>query len=73
MVLVSLASLVLGGLGLLGKVAVVNSVVIIAQELALIFILYLFCAGKGYTIFKVVTAIISIFGSLLCLGLAGIR
>ena len=34
----------------------------------LIFVLYLLCAGKGWMVFKVVTAIISIFGSLLCLG-----
>ena len=34
----------------------------------LVFILYLVCAGNGYTVFKVITAIISIFGSLLGLG-----
>lgn len=34
----------------------------------LVFVLYLVCAGKGWMIFKVITAIISIFGSLLCLG-----
>ena len=34
----------------------------------LIFILYLVRAGKGWTVFKVITAIITIFGSLLCLG-----
>ena len=35
---------------------------------ALVFILYLVCAGLGWTVFKVITAIIAIFGSLLCLG-----
>ena len=34
----------------------------------LVFILYLVSAGKGWTVFKVITAIITIFGSLLCLG-----
>ena len=34
----------------------------------LVFILYLLCAGNGWMVFKVITAIISIFGSLLCLG-----
>ena len=34
----------------------------------LIFVLYLICAGSGWMVFKVITAIISIFGSLLCLG-----
>lgn len=34
----------------------------------LIFVLYLVCAGNGWMVFKVITAIISIFGSLLCLG-----
>ena len=34
----------------------------------LVFILYLLSAGNGWTVFKVITAIISIFGSLLCLG-----
>lgn len=34
----------------------------------LVFVLYLLCAGKGWMVFKVITAIISIFGSLLCLG-----
>ena len=33
-----------------------------------VFILYLVCAAQGWTVFKVITAIISIFGSLLCLG-----
>ncbi len=35
---------------------------------ALVFILYLVCAGFGWTVMKVVTAIIAIFGSLLCVG-----
>ncbi len=35
---------------------------------ALVFALYLLCAGNGWTVFKVVTAIITIFGSCLCLG-----
>ena len=35
---------------------------------ALVFILYLVCAGKGWLVFKVISAIISIFGSLLCVG-----
>ena len=34
----------------------------------LVYILFLICAGNGWTVFKVITAIISIFGSLLCLG-----
>ena len=34
----------------------------------LVFILFLVSAGNGWTVFKVITAIISIFGSLLCLG-----
>ena len=34
----------------------------------LVFILFLLCASKGWMVFKVITAIISIFGSLLCLG-----
>ena len=34
----------------------------------LVFILFLVSAGKGWTVFKVITASISIFGSLLCLG-----
>ncbi len=34
----------------------------------LVFVLFLVCAGNGWMIFKVITAIISIFGSLLCLG-----
>ena len=35
---------------------------------ALIFVLYLVCAGKGWAVLKVITAIISTVGSLLCLG-----
>jgi len=35
---------------------------------ALVFLLYLLCAGKGWIIFKVISAIIAIFGSLLCVG-----
>ena len=34
----------------------------------LVFILYLVCAGLGWTVLKVITAIIAIFGSLLCVG-----
>ena len=34
----------------------------------LVFVLYLLCAGLGWTVLKVITAIIAIFGSLLCLG-----
>lgn len=34
----------------------------------LIFVLYLVSAGNGWMVFKVITAIISIFGSLLALG-----
>lgn len=34
----------------------------------LVFILYLVCAGFGWSVLKVVTAIIAIFGSLLCVG-----
>ena len=34
----------------------------------LVFVLYLVCAGKGWMVFKVITAIIAIFGSLLCVG-----
>ena len=34
----------------------------------LMFVLYLVCANMGWTIFKVITAIIAIFGSLLCVG-----
>lgn len=33
-----------------------------------VFILFLLCASKAWTVLKVITAIISIFGSLLCLG-----
>lgn len=32
---------------------------------ALVFVLYLVCAGMGWSVFKVVTAIVAIFGSLL--------
>ena len=35
---------------------------------ALVFILYLICAGFGWIVLKVITAIIAIFGSLLCVG-----
>lgn len=35
---------------------------------ALVFILYLVCAGFGWSVLKVITAIIAIFGSLLCTG-----
>lgn len=34
----------------------------------LVFVLYLICAAMGWTVFKVMTAIIAIFGSLICLG-----
>ena len=34
----------------------------------LMFILYLVCAGLGWSVLKVITAIISIFGSVLCVG-----
>ena len=34
----------------------------------LVFVLYLICAGLGWTVLKVITAIIAIFGSLLCVG-----
>ena len=34
----------------------------------LVFAFYLSCAGMGWSVFKVITAIIAIFGSLLCLG-----
>ena len=34
----------------------------------LVFVLYLVCAGNGMTVLKVITGIITIFGSLLCLG-----
>ena len=34
----------------------------------LIFVLYLVCAAMAWTVLKVITAIIAIFGSLLCLG-----
>ena len=35
---------------------------------ALIFVLYLVCAAMAWTVLKVITAIIAIFGSLLCVG-----
>ncbi len=35
---------------------------------ALVFILYLVCASFGWSVLKVITAIIAIFGSLLCVG-----
>ena len=35
---------------------------------ALVFILYLICAGFGWSVLKVITAIIAIFGSVLCVG-----
>ena len=35
---------------------------------ALVFVLYLVCAGLGWTVLKVISAIIAILGSLLCLG-----
>ena len=34
----------------------------------LVFILYLVCAGYAWHVLKVITAIIAIFGSLLCVG-----
>ena len=34
----------------------------------LVFILYLICANMGWIVLKVITAIIAIFGSLLCVG-----
>ena len=34
----------------------------------LMFILYLVCAGLGWSVLKVITAIITIFGSVLCVG-----
>lgn len=34
----------------------------------LVFVLFLVCSNMGWTVFKVITAIISIFGSLLCTG-----
>ena len=34
----------------------------------LMFILYLVCAGLGWSVLKVITAIIAIVGSLLCVG-----
>lgn len=35
---------------------------------ALVFVLYLFCAGHGWAVLKVISASIAIVGSLLCLG-----
>ena len=35
---------------------------------ALTFVLYLVCAGLGLTVLKVISAIVAILGSLLCLG-----
>ncbi len=35
---------------------------------ALVFIAYLVCAGFGWSVLKVITAIIAIFGSVLCVG-----
>ena len=40
---------------------------VILGDLA-VFIMFLVSAGNGWTVFKVITAIITIFGSLLCLG-----
>ena len=34
----------------------------------LVFILYLVCAGLSWSVLKVITAIIAVFGSLLCVG-----
>ena len=34
---------------------------------ALVFVLYLVCAGLGLTVLKVISAIVAILGSLLCL------
>lgn len=34
----------------------------------LVFVLFLVCSNMGWSVFKVITAIISIFGSLLCTG-----
>ena len=34
----------------------------------LVFVLYLVSAGLSWNVFKVITAIIAIFGSLLCVG-----
>lgn len=34
----------------------------------LVFVLYLLCAGFNWSVLKVITAIIAIFGSLLCVG-----
>ena len=33
-----------------------------------VFVLYLVCAGLGWNVLRVITAIITIFGSLLCVG-----
>ena len=35
---------------------------------ALVFVLYLVCAGFGWSVLKVITAIIALFGSVLCVG-----
>ena len=35
---------------------------------SLVFFFYLVCAGLGWSLLKVITAIIAIFGSLLCVG-----
>ena len=35
---------------------------------AVVFLLFLLCAAKAWTVMKVATAIITIFGSFLCLG-----
>ena len=35
---------------------------------ALVFVLYLVCAGLGLTVLTVISAIVAILGSLLCLG-----
>ena len=35
---------------------------------ALVFVLYLACAAFGWNVLKVITAIIAIFGSVLCVG-----
>lgn len=34
----------------------------------LVFVLFLVCAGLGWSVLKVITAIIAIFGSVLCVG-----
>lgn len=35
---------------------------------AVVFVLYLFCAGHGWAVLKVISAIIAVIGSALCLG-----